>query len=224
MDRDFSRHVYRWTFLALCAVVLSAGAGCAVIPMFVWSFTDGKDVQPEYTENGGLEGKRVVVVCRATGISSFSPENVHAPAKLAEAISKLLKANVDDIEIVDPRKVADWTDHNPDQPYAEIGEALKADVVVGIDLDEFRLQKGQTLYYGEAQVTLRVYDLKSDEPGEAPWTKTIPQMEFPPLGPVAATGKLGKFRRKFISVLADQIARKFYAHESNKSIAQAGAW
>ena len=221
MDRNFSRHVSRWTFLALGAVMLSTGAGCAVLPMVGWLITDGKDVPPEYTENGGLKGKKVAVVCRATGTSSF--RHAHVPAKLAEAVAKLLKTNVDDIKIVDPRKVADWTDNNQNQPYTEIGEALKADVVVGIELDDFRLQKGQTLYHGEAQVTLRVYDLKSDEPGEVTWTQTIPQMQYPTIGPVPANGNLGQFRREFISVLAGQIARKFYAHESNQTFAMARA-
>ena len=201
--------------------MLSTGAGCAVFPMVGWLITDGKDVLPEYTSHGGLKGKKVAVVCRATGTSSF--RHAHAPAKLAEAVAKLLKTNVDDIKIVDPRKVADWTDNNPNQPYTEIGKWLEADVVVGIDLDDFRLQKGQTLYHGEAQVTLRVYDMTSAEPGETSWTQTIPQMQYPTIGPVPATGNLGQFRREFISVLAGQIARKFYAHESNQTFALARA-
>lgn len=217
MDRDFLRHVSRWTFFALCAAIVSSG--CALLPTVAWMVTDGNDVPAEYTLNGGLEGKRVVVVCFATGPSTF--QHVHTPPKLAEAVGKLLKQNVHKIVIVDPREVADWTDNNQNQDYAEIGRFFKADVVVGIDLDDFRLQDGQTLYHGKAVITLRVHDLKNADSGEAAWNKSIPQAEYPAFGPVAATGNLAQFRREFIRVLADQIARHFYDHDSSANFALA---
>ena len=35
---------------------------------------------------------------------------------------------------------------------------MKADMVVGIDLEGFSLFQGQTLYQGKANATVRVYD------------------------------------------------------------------
>lgn len=217
MDRNFSRLTSRFLVFAFGAVLLSTASGCGLLAMGGSIFNDGKDVPPEYTHDDGLEGKRVVVVCRATGTSSFL--YAHVPANLAEAVASRLKTNVKKIKIVDSQEVADWTDHNSSQPYSEIGEALKADIVIGIDLDDFRLKDGQTLYRGRAQVSLRVYDMKSDEPDDVVWKKTIPQVKHPEITPVPADGNLGEFRREFVSVLADRIAKKFYAHEFNKTFA-----
>ena len=223
MDRNFLPRVSRWTFLALGAAMLSTAAGCAVFTTIGWIVTDGKNVPAEYTKNDGLEGKTVAVVCFDIGTSSF--ENAHVPANLAEAVAALLQQNVKHIKIIDPRDVANWTDNNSnrDQSYAEIGKNLEADVVVGIDLEDFRLRDGPTLYRGKAQVTLRVFDLKDPEMGESLWSKRIPQVQYPRLFPVPADAELAQFRREFIGELAKQIARKFYAHASSDDYALARA-
>ena len=177
MDRNFLPRVSRWTFLALGVAMLSTGAGCALFTTIGWIVTDGKDKAAEYTKNDGLEGKTVAVVCREIGTSSF--ENAHVPANLAEAVAALLQQNGKHIKIVDPRKVADWTDNNSnrDQSYAEIGKNLEADVVVGIDLEDFRLRDGPTLYRGKAQATRRVVDLKDAEVRESLLSNRIPQVQ-----------------------------------------------
>ncbi len=223
MDRNFLPRVSRWTFLALGAAMLSTAAGCGLFATFATIVTNGKDKAAEYTKNDGLEGKTVAVVCREIGTSSF--ENAHVPANLAEAVAALLQQNVKHIKIIDPREVANWTDNNSnrDQSYAEIGKNLDADVVVGIDLEDFRLRDGPTLYRGKAQVTLRVVDLKDPEMGESHWSKRIPQVQYPWLTPVPADVELAQFRREFIGELAKQIARKFYAHASSDDYALARA-
>ena len=223
MDRNFLPRVSRWTFLALGAAMLSTAVGCSIFTTIGWIVTDGKNVPAEYTKNDGLEGKTVAVVCREIGTSSF--ENAHVPANLAEAVAALLQQNVKHIKIIDPRDVANWTDNNSnrDQSYAEIGKNLDADVVVGIDLEDFRLRDGPTLYRGKAQVTLRVFDLKDPEMGESLWSKRIPQVQYPRLFPVPADAELAQFRREFIGELAKQIARKFYAHASSDDYALARA-
>ena len=45
------------------------------------------------------------------------------------------------------------------EDYLEIGKALKAEKVVGIDIESFSVLDGQTLFRGRATVSIRVYDV-----------------------------------------------------------------
>ncbi len=53
----------------------------------------------------------------------------------------------------------EWADENNWDEYVEIGKALNADMVVGLDLEEFSLYQGQTLYQGKANIKIPVYDV-----------------------------------------------------------------
>ena len=75
----------------------------------------------------GLKGKKVAVVCKPLTASEFSAPRVDRA--LAKAIGEDLKARVKDIEIVEPRKVADLIDAKGLADYVEIGKELKADKV-----------------------------------------------------------------------------------------------
>ena len=91
-------------------------------------------------------------------------------------------------------------------------------MVVGIDLDQFSLLQGQTLYQGKASIDLAVYDMKH---GKRPvYQKMLPQQLYPPNAPIPAAEKsLVEFRRQFLQVLAEQIGRHFYEHDSTADFA-----
>ncbi|MCX5673407.1 MAG: hypothetical protein NTX87_00205, partial [Planctomycetota bacterium] len=126
-------------------------------------------------EFGGLKGKHVAVVCRPLPSLQYSNSNVGRD--LAGQITLLLQQNVPKIKTVDQRKIAKWTDENRWEEYVEVGKAMKADVVVGIDLESFSLYQAQTLYQGKANATVQVYDCKS---GKILFEKTMPQSVYPP--------------------------------------------
>jgi hypothetical protein len=51
--------------------------------------------------------------------------------------------------------------------------------------------------------------------------KTLPQTVYPPNSGVPTSERQeAEFRRAFVKVLADQIARHFYAHDPNADLAQ----
>jgi uncharacterized protein YbjQ (UPF0145 family) len=200
----------------LAAVVLPA-TGCRsalATAVYLWK---GNDVPPDFDE---LKGKKVAVVCRP--LVSLQYRNATVARDLAQQITMLLQEKVSKIRTVDQRKVAKWTDENTWENFSEVGKAMKADYVVGIDLESFDLFQGQTLYQGKANASIHVYDCSKGN--KLVFEKIIPQSVYPPNAGVPTSDKLeAEFRREFVAVLADQIARHFYAHDPNADLAQDAA-
>ena len=122
--------------------------------------------------------------------------------ELAIAVGELLENNVRKIEVVDYRDVDEWTDEHSWQEYTEVGEALNADMIVGVDLETFNIYAGQTLYQGKANIRLLVYDVAKGK--EPVFEKTLPQSVYPPNAPIPASdNQESHFRRKFVDVNTD---------------------
>ena len=64
------------------------------------------------------------------------------PRDLVRQVGERLTKKVKKIKVVDEREVSEWTDENSWQKFTEVGKALKADMVVGIELERFSLQQG----------------------------------------------------------------------------------
>jgi hypothetical protein len=200
--------------LMLLAAALSPALGCRAVMTTAMYLLKGTDVDPDF---GELKGKKVAVVCRP--IVSLQYRNANVNRELAQQITLLLQKKVPKIKTVDQRKIAKWTDENTWEEYAEVGKAVKADMVVGIDLESFNLYQGQTLYQGRANAVIRVYDCQKG--GKMVFEKNLPQAVYPPNSAVPTSERLEpEFRREFVLVLADQIARHFYAHDPYADLGQ----
>ncbi len=157
----------------------------------------------------------MAVVCRP--IVSLQYRNANVNRELAQAIAHQLEDKVPKVKLVDQRKINKWTDENTWEEYPEVGKAMKADYIVGIDLESFDLYQGQTLLQGKANVVLRVYDCQKN--GKVVFEKILPQILYPPNVPVPASDRpVAEFRREFVLVMADQIARHFFAHDPHADI------
>ncbi|OHB75154.1 MAG: hypothetical protein A2W31_15100 [Planctomycetes bacterium RBG_16_64_10] len=158
----------------------------------------------------GLQDRRVVVVCRPP--SSLEYRHAGAARDLARRTGSLLASHVKGIDVVNPVDVEDWADQSDADDFRELAKAVGADTVVFIELSEFRLQNGQTLYQGNADVTVTVHDLRDGD--RIAWEKPLGQILFPEHSSVPAQEKtLAHFRSQFIEVLAERIARNFYPHD-----------
>ena len=168
---------------------------------------------PEYA---GLVGKRIAIVCRPVEQLGYSDSS--AAPDLATAVGDLIKKNVKKSKVISGSDVAQWADVHDWNEFTEVGKALKADMVVGIELEQFSLNEGQTLYKGRAEVHIWVYDMKNG--GKCVFNLPLPQTVFPPNSAVAVSERTeAQFRRQYIAVLADHIARNFYAHDSRADFA-----
>jgi hypothetical protein len=206
MDRRTALSYRLLVFVGLMIILVGLG-GCTQGLFTLAYFIKGLD---EDAECNALCGKRVVVVCRP--IAALKYANARVDQELAEGISDLLKANVKKIKMVDHAKVAEWMDEHPWEEYAEVGKAMDADIVVGVDLEQFDLLQGQTLYQGRASTEIKVYDCKT---GAVIFKKNPPQTAYPPNALIQTSEmREDQFRRVFIRVLSDRIGRYFYSHDA----------
>jgi hypothetical protein len=212
MDRRCLRYGYLAIALGLAACGLSAGGCQSALVTALW-LAKGTSLPAEFS---GLKGKKVAVVCRP--LADLKYRDTSVAKDLARQLGILLGRNVPKIEVIDHRKVEQWTDENTWDEYTEIGKALEADMVLGVDLQEFSIYQGQTLYQGKAIVSVGVYDCAD---GSQPvFERELPQTVYPPNAQIPTSDKLEvEFRREFVRVLADQIGRHFYAHDPNDDYA-----
>jgi len=214
MDRPCLRYGHLLAVLTLLATIVPA-AGCTGLMAMGLYLAGGMEVPAEYD---GLRAKRVVVVCRPVVDEQYRSWGM--AKDVGRRIGVLLDKNVRKIEIVDQRKVDEWIDENTWEEYAEIGKALEADLVVGVELSSFSIWQGQTLYQGKADVAINVYDCLNNK---LVFEKILPRVVWPPNAGIPAADKPeAAFRRRFARVVSEQVARHFYRHDPRVDVAQTG--
>jgi len=215
MDRSTGRTRWFLSAVLLATIAAASQSGCSMLAGVAWVIQGG-DVPAEFA---GFKNKHVAVVCRPLVELEYSSSR--SADEIARQVGKRLEANVRKIQVVDPRQVAQWTDEHNWDDFAEVGKALKADLVLGIDLEEFHLYQGQTLYQGKARVVLTVYDVTQN--GKIVYQKKLPPTVYPPNAAIpTAERQEDQFRQLFISVLAEEIGHYFYAHDSRADFARDG--
>jgi hypothetical protein len=188
----------------------------------------GTNVDPEFKH---LKGKTVAVVVQQGADLTYP--NPRVPQELAVQVGNFLQKNVSKIKVIDQQKVADWCDQNDAEDVTALGKALKADMVVSVELAGFSLLQGQTMYQGRAVTSIQVYDCRDEakrakdkikydkESGNVVFEKSLPQTVDPPnTGIPTSEMQEYEFRQRFIRVLADQIGRHFYPHDRNSDFAR----
>lgn len=195
--------------LALCmlAAVLGCSTGCEAISHLSYLMNGFHPVPAKF---GGLEGKRVAVVC-------LDANSLSGPAAEADAVAKAVALNlayhVPDIEVVRHAEIADWMDNQEQDltDYRDVGRGVKADMVVGIDLASFSIHEGQTLLKGRANAGVKVFDMTRG--GDVVYESPAKEISWPENGARHVTENESNFRAIFLHTLAQKIARDFYSYE-----------
>jgi hypothetical protein len=163
-----------------------------------------------------LEDQRVVVVCRPP--SSYEYRHAGAARSIGKRVSALVGMNVPGIDVVSPREVDNWIDEQDWDNFKDLGRSVKATRVVYIELDHFSLHKGKTLYQGNADINIDVYDM--EERGHLVWSRHVGQLLFPKNSGIPAQDKsVQKFQQQFVEIVAEHIAQHFYKHNPDASFA-----
>ena len=101
---------------------------------------------------------------------------------------------------------------------SQLASAVKAQMVVQIDLEDFSLDKGSTLRQGKADVRVTVLDMEKN--GDEVYEKTLNEILFPFNGGVPVQeAPEAQFRRQFITLVSERIARHFYKHDPHADFA-----
>jgi hypothetical protein len=214
MDRAF-RRLGAWTVLASIGAGCLASTGCihALLATAIYLRNGGNTVPAEYD---GLAKQRVVVLCRPP--ASHEYRNAGAARNLGLRVGAKLEQNVKGIELVSAAEVDNWVDEQDWENFKDLGHAVKATRVVYIELDDFELFKGKTLYQGAAEINVSVYDMKDGD--RLAWDRRLGQVLFPKNSGIPASDMSPQaFERKFVEIVATQIAEHFYKHDPNANYA-----
>ena len=198
-------------FLLVTISLLMVNGGCVGLLAQMGYWTGASLVPAEYD---GLEEQRVAVVC----VYKKASYGVGMEAELlARGVDRILKDNVKKITIISQDEIADWVDKNDwdELDYSEVGRGVKADKVVAIDVSDFQLYEGQSLYRGRAKVLVRVFDIA--EGGKEAFRRQLPEIKFPVTGVYhSSETSETEFRRSFLEVIARQVGRYFYAYDMSE--------
>jgi hypothetical protein len=179
----------------------------------VYVFQGGNVVPPDCD---ALNNQRVVVVCRPPSTHEY--RHAGASRAISQRVTELLAQNVKGIDTVNPREVDNWIDESDWDNYKDLAHAVHADKVVYIELNDFELYKGKTLYQGHADINVSVYDMKNN--GKMVWDHAMGQILFPTNSAIPAQDKpVQQFEHEFVQVTAERIAEQFYKHDANGDFA-----
>jgi len=199
--------------LLLVAVALSSTGCSGILATGVYLLQGGNVVPADCTD---LEGERVVVVCRPP--SSHEYRHAGASRSIGKRVSEQLEKNVPGIDLVSPAEVDNWIDEQDWDNFKDLGRSVRASRVVYIELDTFDLFRGKTLYQGDAEVKVTVYDMT--DRGRRLWDRQLGQILFPRNSGIPLQDKsVQNFQRQFVEIVSQQIAENFYEHDPNASFA-----
>ncbi len=198
----------------LAASTLVTGSGCGSILATGMYVIQGGNMVP--AEFDGLKDQRVVVVCRPPSSNEY--RHAGASRAVSQKVSELLVDNVKGIDVVNPREVDNWLDESDWSDYKKLAEAVNADKVVYIELNDFDLFKGKTLYQGHSDMSVTIYDMQNN--GKLAWERHLGEVLYPTNSGIPAQDKPEQqFEREFVNILATRVAEHFYKHDANSAFA-----
>ncbi len=198
--------------IGLCLILITT-SGCFGAAAQLFYVLYGHKTKAAYA---GLEGKKVAVIC-------VSDEVTYGPDTLTQVVNKLvsrqLATNVKRISIIPPSTIDSWVDMNGwnEVDYVEIGRGVKADMVVAIEVGGFTIHDGKTLFKGQSNVTVTVYNAKAG--GEVEYVYGPTDYVFPKVGRPIMQSSEQQFETIYLAKLSDQISRLFYDSDSLDEVA-----
>lgn len=205
--------VGRAVIAATALSVVISSIGCTGLATFMHAV--GMDMIPaEYDQ---LKNKTVAIVA-LTESSQYS--NDVASRELSRFVGQILTSQVKDVRLVREDKIDQWRDtHGWDQlNFDEIGKGVGADKVIGIEVANLRLRDGATLYRGRADVVISVIDAES---GNVDYSKSLEEFTYPNIaGQYTSETTESKFRKLYLRMLAEEVARSFHRYDLTDRIAE----
>lgn len=201
LHRTRYRTKYWWLAAAL---LVTTNAGCIQFAANMIHAIRGNDMPAEYP---GLVEKRVAIICSVDGaVASEASSSV-----LTSYISSALVKNLPKSTIIGQEEVDRWLEIEgwSNNDALAIGKGVKADQVVNVQVSNFQLREGATLFRGSCDIRVAVYDIQAD--GKVAFLKEIPEHAFPRIGgtPVTDTTE-AKFRSVYLHLIATKIAGLFH--------------
>jgi len=197
--------IRRGPLLLMLAVLLAGQPGCGFMAhMMYWA--RGNPVEAKFP---GLKNKTVAVVCFDGNLAGQGGE----ADMIARRVTTLLDMNVEKIKIVPHQKVLDWMDGQSENvsDFKEVGRGVKADMVVGIDIDQLTTYEGTGLLRGRSRFNVKVFDLTQG--GKVVYSASSGPVVYPEMGPTPSSEGEELFKIQFIDIVARKVAKDFYPYD-----------
>ncbi len=199
--------------LLALAATFTCSTGCVQELAQLLYVIKGHKVDPVFP---GLKNKKVAIVCNSDA-AAFGPDSLSVT--MTKHIGIALATSNDKITLAAPAKVEEFIDANgwEDDSPAKLGEAVDADYVVVVDLEEYSIHEGATLYKGRSEWTVNAYDIENG--GTLAFSNGPNQYTFPDAGRPSLGTSERVFESFYLTRLCDRISKQFITHDKLDSYA-----
>jgi hypothetical protein len=166
-----------------------------------------------------LPGKSVAIVIFAD--QSVQYEYPMAKVELSAALGEELKKHIDDVTVVNWRRVIKYQNSNPDwasTDKAKLGKPFNANFVLYISLVEFTLREPGSLNLCRGRITADVslYQCSAEARHSCIWREDDIRVLYPEKGHsqlLETNRQIQELSYKTVMAFVTELGRKFYKHE-----------
>lgn len=209
-SRRISAHL---VMLAFLGTMLMANSGCIRFAANLLYAIRGNDAPAEYD---GLKEKRVAIICTTTGAVASEAVNSMLTSNISSALSRNLKKSdiVREDEINRWIEMDGWSDADP----IRLAKGVKADQLVTVSIDNLKLRDGATLFRGQCDIHVKVYDIKNG--GKQVFDKLETEHSFPRNGgtPITETTE-ARFRSAYLQLVGYRVSSLFHPIDPTYDVA-----
>ena len=210
----FANKNHRRISLMLLASMLTVGtlSGCNLFMLGAYLIGGPPSIEPAFDGETGMsmteKDIKVAVVCTAPPDVQLQFSNIDSD--LAKYVA--MRMHLKKIQVINPDRVNDWLDRNPDwDTPEELGAKFEVDYVVYVELKDFSLYEKNSaeLFRGRSDVMVSVWKMEEDE-GEQIFSRDVESVYPRAVARSSYETKYSTFKREYLEVLSDDIGKNFY--------------
>jgi len=204
--------------LLLLTATFASSTGCIQEIAQLIYVIKGHKVEPPFK---ALKDNKVAIVCTSDA-AAFGPDSLSVT--ITKHIGILMATSNDKITIAAPAKVEEFIDANgwEDDSPSKLGEAVDADYVVVIDVEDYSIHEGATLYKGRSEWTATAFDVANE--GKMVFSVGPRQFTFPEAGRPSIQTSEREFESFYLARLCDRISKQFVTYDKLETYAEDAAF
>ncbi len=202
---------------AVLGLLVLSQSGCLGITANLMHMV-GADMVPAQYED--LSDCRLAIVTMSQS-SIYKPDD--AAITLSKRVGAILTQKVDDVRLVRQNEIQQYRDRVglEDNDYVALGNAVEAEKVLLLELDNLKLREGKSMFKGSADVTVSVIDVAT---GDELFRREVEEYTFPrTAGQHVTETNENRFQKLYLTMLSQEIARTFHPYDFSDTFAQDGA-
>ena len=202
---------FSWLCLLVC-LPLIFGSGC-VLSQLIYVLR-GHKVDADFQ---GLANKKVAVICMSD-MKAFGADSL--ATTVSKTIGLKMQTSIKKIQVVPQDRIEDWMDNNDwnRKDFVKVGRGVGAQMVVAIDISQYSIHEGMTLYKGRSTVRVTVYDVEKG--GTVVFEKGPEEYSFPSTGRPAIQTNDRNFEAVYLAKLTEHISNYFCDHDALDRVAE----